>query len=73
MINSIHEIMIGLLRAARCPACDGSGTIAVRVSRGRSDDYDAEQCQWCYEKELVLSHFDTVEEKECQKTENVPF
>jgi Zn ribbon nucleic-acid-binding protein len=62
--------MIGLLRAAQCPACDGSGTIAIQRARY---EYDSEQCQWCYERDLVLSHFDKVEEKECQKTENVPF
>jgi hypothetical protein len=72
MISSVNEIMIGLLRAAKCPACDGSGSIPIQVSLR---DWEAEQCRWCYEKDLVLSHFDVEEtkEKECKNTDDIPF
>jgi hypothetical protein len=76
MINSVYEMMVNLVRHAKCPACDGSGQIATQ--RGKYD-YDVEQCQWCYERDLVMSHFEIVEakekEKEC-KTNNpdeIPF
>jgi hypothetical protein len=66
-------MMIGLLRAAQCPACDGSGTIARQISM---TEYEPEQCQWCYERDLVLSHFDKIEieeNKKCKKTDDIPF
>lgn len=41
-----------LLKAAKCPNCDGSGSIPRQVAE---DDWEAEQCQWCAERERILS------------------
>ena len=44
-----------LLEIAQCPNCDGSGAIGRNVLDGNGDpDVDWEQCQWCYERELLL-------------------
>lgn len=74
-INS-HEKLIGLLKIAQCPNCDGSGAIPHQVSERRyvtrdmafdagnmalegslysDDEWEAEQCQWCDEREQALS------------------
>jgi len=44
-----NEKLTGLLKVAKCPACDGSGP----VDNG-AGGWDQEQCQWCHEtKELI--------------------
>lgn len=43
----------GLLGAARCPNCDGSG--AIPHGPTPDGDWEAEQCQWCYEKQEALA------------------
>jgi len=35
-----------LIKAARCPACDGSGAVDIGDPKG----CDWEMCQWCYTK-----------------------
>ena len=50
-LESERNKLRGLLGVARCPNCDGSGSIAHQV--GDSDRWQ-EQCQWCYEKYLAL-------------------
>ena len=65
------DVAIGLLKIAKCPNCDGSGSIPRQVSSKEyvssemasaagdsslegqlysSEEWEAEQCQWCYEK-----------------------
>lgn len=57
----------GLLKIAKCPNCDGSGTIMTHVIRSGSrqisdtefeqvpiDDWEPEQCEWCDEKNKAL-------------------
>lgn len=39
-----------LLMAAKCPTCDGSGTMVT----GFQDDPQPEQCQWCDEKNKII-------------------
>ena len=59
--------LIGLVAMAKCPNCDGSGTIVIPVTRSGSrqiseteweqypiEDFDFEQCQWCDEKSQIL-------------------
>lgn len=43
-----------LLEIAHCPDqdCDNKGTIAVRTS---DDEWEPQQCQWCYEKNALLN------------------
>ncbi len=42
--SDIIEVAVGLLEAAQCPCCDGSGAYY--------DNYgEVAQCQWCYEVE----------------------
>lgn len=43
-----------LLRIARCPheRCDGKGNIPVETA----DGWEAEQCQWCYEREKLIDN-----------------
>lgn len=43
----------GLLGAARCPNCDGSGVFYYGPTS--NGDWEAEQCQWCYEKQEALA------------------
>ena len=40
-----------LLEHARCPNCDGSGSIPQQVAE---QEWEAEQCQWCYERFTAL-------------------
>lgn len=44
------KAVTGLLKAARCPNCDGSGTMLVSGS--------PEPCQWCDELEALLKEKD---------------
>lgn len=59
--------LIGLVAIAKCPYCDGSGAIMVPTMKSGSrqisetefeqiqvEDFDIEQCQWCYEKSQIL-------------------
>jgi len=41
-----------LLRLAACPACDGSGSIPHQIY---DDQWEAEQCQWCSERDALLA------------------
>ena len=45
------ERLIGLLSVAKCPNCDGSGSVPVE---GGDGGWEAEQCQWCFEREAAL-------------------
>jgi len=47
-MNEIEKLK-ALLKVAKCPNidCDNQGNIAVRDQDG---DWEAEQCQWCYER-----------------------
>lgn len=43
-----------LLMVAKCPNCDGGGTIVTSTdNEGNADEI--EPCQWCYEKRKNLS------------------
>jgi len=74
-LEAENKRLKGLLNAAVCPNCDGSGAISVqvleetRVTRDMASDagmpelegsvhtpekWEAEQCQWCYEREEAL-------------------
>jgi hypothetical protein len=44
--------LVGLLEMAKCPNCDGSGSIAHQCSE---DKWEQEQCQWCFLKYLTLA------------------
>ena len=49
--DNIIEKLEGLLGAALCPCCDGSG--------GYYDNHgQPTQCQWCYEKKEILHQSD---------------
>jgi predicted TIM-barrel fold metal-dependent hydrolase len=51
-LRAENEAMKGLLRIARCPnvnCCDG--IIAQQIGE---DDWEPEQCQWCYERAQAL-------------------
>ena len=43
---------IELLRWAKCPECDGSGSIPRQIS-----DYEwgAEQCEWCFDRNAAVA------------------
>ena len=41
-----------LLSIAACPACGGSGAIPHQIS---DDEYEAEQCQWCFERNATIA------------------
>lgn len=43
---------IELLKAAACPACDGSGSWGRQVS---PTEIEQVQCQWCYERHALLA------------------
>lgn len=53
-------VAIGLLKVAKCPACDGSGAIGHEVGGcgpdGENDTRECvwEQCQWCDERAQLL-------------------
>ena len=54
-------IAIGLLKVAKCPACDGAGAIGHEVGGcdpdGENDTREVvwEQCQWCDERAQLLA------------------
>ena len=52
--EEMREKVVSLLGKARCPDqdCDNNGTIACRISE---DEWEPQQCQWCYEKKAFLS------------------
>lgn len=41
-----------LLSVAKCPECDGSGSILQQVG---DDEWEQQQCQWCYEKNQLTN------------------
>ena len=46
--HNSHEELVELLKAAKCPCCDGSG--------GYYDNYgEPTQCQWCDESKAALA------------------
>lgn len=49
--GSVRKLFI-LLRAAKCPACDGSGAIPHGPMPDGS--WEAQQCQWCCERVEAL-------------------
>lgn len=69
----IHERdkLKGLLEAAKCPSCDGSGAIGHETMYYRYDDdgeahaiqdVEWEQCQWCDERKNLVTHYQKGEE-----------
>lgn len=52
--------MIGLLRVAKCPACDGSGGIPHQI---HEDQWALEQCQWCDERSQLVGATDDTAQK----------
>lgn len=46
------ELCKQLLRAAKCPNCSGSGMILHKYGY---NEYEQEQCSWCFERSLVLA------------------
>ena len=46
--------IIQLLKVAKCPNCDGSGTIVSSVDCC-GEIQDIEQCQWCYERNKIIN------------------
>ena len=45
-------LSLQLLKIAKCPACDGSGAIP----QGNPQDPEWEQCQWCDERNRLISN-----------------
>lgn len=43
-----HDILVGLLEAAKCPCCDGSGAYYDNCG-------NVCQCQWCDEVKAALA------------------
>lgn len=41
-----------LLKAAKCPNCDGSGAYMINMS---STNAELQQCQWCAERKALVS------------------
>ncbi len=39
-----------LLAVAKCPACDGAGSIPHQIG---DNEWEAEQCQWCFESKAM--------------------
>lgn len=54
------EQLLGLLRVAKCPACDGSGGIPYQVG---DQEWEQQQCQWCDERATILGRTDSASEK----------
>jgi len=44
-------VLKDMLTIAECPHCDGSGVIANQVG---DQEWEPEQCQWCFEKNKAL-------------------
>ena len=59
--SSEVSILTGLLNAARCPNCDGSGAYMVNMS---STDAELQQCEWCARKNAAVSE----EQGPCENT-----
>lgn len=50
-LEAENERLLGLLKVATCPACDGSGAIPHGPLPDGS--WEAEQCQWCDERKAI--------------------
>ena len=52
--NRRGEELEALLKVAKCPndGCDNNGTIAHQVAY---NEWEPEQCEWCYEKATATS------------------
>lgn len=52
-LRAENKRLLGLLKAASCPACDGSGA----VPHGPTPDgvWEGRQCQWCDERNHALA------------------
>jgi len=46
------RVLIGLLNAAQCPNCDGSGAYMIKMS---STNAELQQCEWCAKKNAAVS------------------
>jgi hypothetical protein len=44
-----------LLELAKCPDCDGSGSIPHQFQDG---EWDQQQCQWCDERSKMVYNFE---------------
>ena len=52
--NEKLATLAGLLGQARCPNCDGGGTIVYTGTKHDEPD-DIGPCQWCWEKNAILA------------------
>jgi len=61
--SALLAAAIGLLKIAKCPACDGSGAIGHEVGGcdpdGENDIRECvwEQCQWCDERTQLIAQY----------------
>jgi hypothetical protein len=49
-LKTDYDALRALLRVAKCPNCDGSGSIPHQVGEG---EWEQEQCQWCDERAAI--------------------
>jgi hypothetical protein len=60
---SLLASAIGLLAVAKCPNCDDCGFTVREIGGcdmdGENDSRECmqEQCQWCYEREMIVSEY----------------
>ena len=57
MSEARDDLLIRLLRGAKCPdpECSGRGWVAVQVG---PDDFEQQQCQWCDERNAICYNND---------------
>lgn len=65
-----NKELVALLKIARCPNCDGSGNIS-------HDEWEQEQCQWCYERQVPSqapskTHEDSAQGDKIENTGKIP-
>jgi hypothetical protein len=53
--NSLPDKAKALLKVAKCPNCDGSGTVVYNCD-ANGEIGDIGPCQWCYEKDEMLGN-----------------
>ena len=47
--------IIQLLEIAKCPDCDGSGTVVTSVHPDDGSIDGIEPCRWCYERNKLIA------------------
>ena len=64
--DKLLDDMAEILKVSKCPNCDGGGAIGHEVENYMYSDSgepipnhytEWEQCQWCYEKEDLLTRY----------------